>query len=104
MPLSGSNKTEYQRNYMREKRKQKGVTGEGVTTVPASYVEGTHKSYEFLPERPRYVTLSDGQVLDRLNQPVMDRESVPMAACNDTYFADLGRNRAERLAILHNKI
>ena len=49
-----------------------GVTVDGVThevppeTVPASYVQGLNgKMYETLPERPRYVTLSDGQVLDR---------------------------------------
>ena len=49
-----------------------GVTEQGVThevppeTVPASYVQGLNgKMYETLPERPRYVTLSDGQVLDR---------------------------------------
>lgn len=54
---------ERQRRY---REKQKGVTGE---TVPASYVQGVTGIFETLPERPRFLTLSDGQVLDRLNQP-----------------------------------
>lgn len=53
-----------------------GVTQQGVTkgvtdveSVPASYIKGLSDFYESLPERPRYLPLSDGQVLDRLNQP-----------------------------------
>ena len=60
----------------RYREKQKGVTEQGVTTegvtemVEASYVEGLHgRQYQFLPERPRYLTLSDGQVLDRRWKP-----------------------------------
>ena len=44
----------------------KGVTGQGVTeTVPECYVQGITGKFKSLPERPRFVTLSDGQVLDR---------------------------------------
>ena len=56
---------------------RKGITGEGITEdnsntlVPASYVEGLNgQRYQSLPARPRYLTLSDGQVLDRANQPI----------------------------------
>lgn len=60
---------------------EQGLTNEGLTSegtrfkdgieyVPASFVEGLHgRVYQSLPERPRYLTLSDGQVMDRLNQP-----------------------------------
>ena len=65
------------------KRKREGITKSGITTeetgqnvipevemVPASYVQGLGgRMYEFLPERPRYLTLSDGQVFDRAYKP-----------------------------------
>jgi len=35
--------------------------------IPASYIEGTRGKYLSLPERPRFLKCSDGQVLDRLN-------------------------------------
>ena len=42
----------------------------GIEYVPASYVQGlSGRLYQSLPKRPRYLTLSDGQVLDRLNRP-----------------------------------
>lgn len=65
----------------RYRERQKSVTNnEDVTLsvtgdvtqemVPASYVQGIEgRMYEVLPERARYLTLSDGQVLDRANQP-----------------------------------
>ena len=45
----------------------KDVTQEcNAEMVPASYVQGLGgRMYEALPERPRYLELSDGQVLDR---------------------------------------
>ena len=48
----------------RQRKHRQGVTQEGVTdegvTVPASYVEGIDgRKYEVLPERPRYLKLSD---------------------------------------------
>ncbi len=86
MPLRGSNKTEYQRNYMRDKRKQKGVTSEGVTA------EG----------EPHYLTLSDGQVLDRANQPEPNKHIPEMIACNRANETDLsrGRSKARRVAMI----
>ncbi len=64
-----------------------GVNKEGVNieTVPASYIQGNKGRHEFLPERPRYLTLSDGQVLDRLNQPTATKELPGMRAANDSY-------------------
>uniref|UniRef100_A0A6M3L0W8 Uncharacterized protein n=1 Tax=viral metagenome TaxID=1070528 RepID=A0A6M3L0W8_9ZZZZ len=54
----------------------KGITSEGITeqgitveTVPPAYVPGITGDFMMLPERPRYKTLSDGQVLDRANPP-----------------------------------
>lgn len=69
---------EQQKEYWKDrKRQQRMSTPDNVhpelstpEVVPASYVEGlSGRMYEFLPERPRYLTLSDGQVLDRANQP-----------------------------------
>ncbi len=34
-------------------------------TVPECYAQGITGKFKSLPERPRFVTLSDGQVLDR---------------------------------------
>ena len=64
----------------RYRERHKSVTSESVTSekatdnvtleiVPASYVQGLTGMYQFLPERPRYVTLSDGQVMDRAYKP-----------------------------------
>ena len=38
---------------------------DGVEMVPPSDIEGLERMFQSLPERPRYLTLSDGQVLDR---------------------------------------
>ena len=64
-----------------------GVQHNPEETVPASYVEGINgKMYEVLPERPRYLKLSDGQVLDRLNQPEGNKLGfVEMMRCNESY-------------------
>ncbi len=74
-----------------EKKRQgltSGVNKEGVNIemVPASFVQGRNGKHEFLPERPRYLTLSDGQVLDRLNQPTTSKSLPGMEAANDSYF------------------
>jgi hypothetical protein len=43
---------------------------DGIEYGPASYVPGSNgKEWLNLPERPRYLTLSDGKVLDRANPP-----------------------------------
>lgn len=61
---------EVHKEYMRLKRQGSQGGGAMLTMAPASYVEGLNGiKYEFLPKRPRYLTLSDRQVLDRANQP-----------------------------------
>ncbi len=72
-----------------EKKRQgltSGVNEEGVNIemVPASFVQGRNGKHEFLPERSRYLTLSDGQVLDRLNQPAVKKQIPGMEAVNDS--------------------
>ena len=86
---------EVHKEYMRKLRgSQKGSQIEGSQDkgsqeemVPASYVQGLNgRMYQSLPERPRFVTLSDGQVLDRLNQPIADKTKIPqMRASNECY-------------------
>ena len=72
----------------------KGVTDEDPTstskdnphteTVPASYVEGITGKFKSLPKRPRFVTLSDGQVLDRLMILTPNKSGdQAMQACNE---------------------
>ena len=73
----------------RMQKMRQGVTDEGVTeVVPASYVEGAEgRKYEALPERPRYLKLSDGQVLDRLNQPEAHASGdFRMQRCNESSY------------------
>ena len=75
----------YAKEAMKKHRKgitEQGITAEGITPdgtyfkdgveyVGPSYVEGLNgKMYEFLPERPRYLKLPDGQVFDRTYQPI----------------------------------
>ena len=104
MALKGQAKKDYQRDLMRKRRSNKEGSnkelGTGdvrpfskdaialVETVPASYVEGIGgKKYEALPERARYLELSDGQVLDRLNQPTPNiRGDRAMQACNESGY------------------
>jgi len=99
---------------MRKKRSNKGsnIPGsnsegltsfkDGVEMVPAAYVPGVHQTYLMLPERPRFLTLrpssgqalSDGQVLDRANQPLIKVEGISssgprvnaMLRANDSAF------------------
>ena len=78
---------EVHREYMRQKRREN-------ETVPASFVVGLTGTFEVLPERPRYLTLSDGQVLDRANQPEPDIQMRAMNFCNEScynYHPNTGR-------------
>jgi len=59
---------------------------DSVEYVPASYVEGLSRTYQNLPERTRFLKLSDGQVLDRLNQPEPNRHSHLMNICNESSY------------------
>ena len=91
MPQSKEDKKEQTRlRVERYRNKQKSVTGTNNVTqdvtqemVPVSFIEGT--KIEFLPERPRYLTLSDGKVLDRANQPEANKELPGMKAANSAY-------------------
>ena len=91
---------------MRKKRSNKGsnIPGsnsegltsfkDGVEMVPAAYVPGVHQTYLMLPERPRFLALSDGQILDRANQPLIKVEGISssgprvnaMLRANDSAF------------------
>jgi len=66
-------------------------------TVPASYVPGSNKQYKVLPKRPRYLTLSDSQVLDRANQPCADMLSgkmiQDMKRANDSAYGFIPVNK-----------
>ena len=67
---------------------------DGIEMVSASYVEGKEgKLYEFLPERPRHLILSDGQALDRAAQPKTKKTDRGMVASNEafSYVKDKGR-------------
>ena len=92
MPQSKEKQREQARvRKQRQRDKERDIGGrdtDSVTeTVPASYVMGLDgKMYEALPERERYLELSDGQVLDRLNQPEAHASGdfiQPMRACNE---------------------
>lgn len=75
-----------------DKRRKRGTTPKDDTAgttelVPASYVQGLNgKMHQSLPERPRFLELSDGQVLDRLNQPEVEVGLRPMQACNESAY------------------
>jgi len=88
--LQGKAKKEYQKNYMKARRsnKKENVRPNDVRpeTVPPGYVYGTTGKYLNLPERLRYLTLSDGQVLDRANQPSPNDVIPAMNMCNESYF------------------
>ena len=88
----------------RDKERDIGVRdGDSVTQemVPASYVQGLNgKVYEALPERPRFLKLSDNQVLDRLNQPEGHTSGdfiVRMQACNESYNFKPNESSKERI-------
>ena len=59
---------------------------DGIEMVPASYVEGMTGRFLNLPERPRFLTLSDKQVLDRSAQPSSVSGGIRMRRCNEAGF------------------
>ena len=65
----------------RYREKQKGITEQGITE-------------EMFNGKPRYLTLSDGQVFDRTYQPVANKELQGMAACNRVTI--INKEKAER--------
>ena len=89
---------------MRKRRSNKeGLTEQGLThnnysaaieTVPASYVPGSKgRQYLMLPERARFLTLSDSQVLDRANQPQARPTGDRMLRANDSAFAPFKKRK-----------
>ena len=82
----------------RYRNKQKSVTRTNSVTlgdvtqemVPVAYVQGLNgRMYQSLPEKPRFVTLSDGQVFDRANQPLAVCSGgfmIRMQACNEGMY------------------
>jgi len=77
---------------MRKRRSNKGRSNKG----------GSNKEVE--PEmfkgKPRYLVLSDGQVLDRKSQPKADRYIEGMIACNRANETDFGKDRAAKLLMI----
>ena len=71
-------------------RHRKGITEEGITS-------GYYK--EMFEGKPRYLKLSDGQVLDRTYQPWPNKHLPGMVACNMADKQDFNLNRAERIAL-----
>ena len=97
-----------------EKKRQgltKGINKEGLTeqgltkdgTFFKGDVEYVPASYG-LPERPRFLKLSDGQVLDRANQPNPNKHLPAMIACNRDYRCKMSRQeQLGRLLVSLNK-
>ena len=98
MPQSKEKKAQYQRDFRKGLHKGTSLIGtsligtssflDGIEYVPASYVQGINNKYQSLPARPRLLTLSDGQVLDRLNQPlpIASGDMIHrMQYCNESY-------------------
>ena len=93
-----------------EKKRQgltKGINKEGLTeqglTKDGTFfngdVEYVPASYG-LPERPRFLKLSDGQVLDRANQPNPNKHLPAMIACNRANDSRRKMTQQERLGRL----
>ena len=105
-----SNKERQKRYRTRQKAlRNESVTPQNVTPqesknvteemVPASYVSGLNQAIKTLPERPRYLTLSDGQVLDRTNQPVAaDKFHSQIINCNEATYNYIPAKEKARLA------
>lgn len=78
----------------RDKEKDKSVTLGGVTSgsVTTELFEG----------KPRYIALSDNQVLDRTYRPKPNKFIPEMIACNRANEADLSRgmSKARRVAMV----
>jgi len=103
MPLKGSNKTAYQREYMKGRRKQ-GITPdlpEGITLH--RFIDGKRVNLDTVPEG--YSVLSDGQVwLPQEKIPVKgnDRISFIQRELNNPYLVatidNVGNIQGDRLA------
>ena len=108
MGLTGSNKKEYQREYMRKLRSNKeGLTDDGSNKVLLSrpnrlngdgnveMVANDYDPEEMLPDgRLRYLVLSDKQVLDR--------KTVPYPRATERRFKPLCGNKVDRYVKIIN--
>jgi len=63
---------------------KEGLTEQGLTKDGTFFNDGVEMVSAFgsLPARPRYLVLSDGQILDRANQPKSNKHLWGMVACN----------------------
>ena len=94
----------------KDKSKQREYDKERMRKTRQGRTEGVEQKEDVLPEvelyqgKPRFLTLSDGQVLDRANQPspkeMPDWFKKSMAAANRADRADLSMSKQERLARL----
>jgi len=75
-----------------DKRRKRGTTNEGDDRA------GT--TVEMFNRKPRYLKLSDGQVLDRTYQPEPNKHLPEMAACNRETDLSRGMSKAKRLAVI----
>ena len=87
---------------MEKKRKglTTGINIEG--NVNPTINNNVNPDIEMFEGKPRYLTLSDGQVLDRANQPNPNKHIPEMIACNRADKTDLsrGRSKQRRLAMV----
>jgi len=90
------------------KRKRKGLTlGVNNEGVNAGEMEGVNIS-EMVKGKPRFLTLSDGQVLDRANQPKPNKHLPAMVSCNSSNALRFGKGtdteKAAKLLMICNAL
>ena len=100
MPQGKERKAQYQRDF---RARQKGTSSVGTSTEGLQTKDGTYfkdgvemvPAEGTLPERPRYLQLTDGQILDRANQPSPNKHLLGMIACNraNDYRNTMSRQR-----------
>ena len=83
-------------------RKRKGLTTginiEGVNNE--NVTPDVNPAIEIFEVKPRYLTLSDGQVLDRTYQPEPNKHLPAMINCNRADNTDLSKSKQRRLAMV----
>ena len=72
---------EAQKNYWRDKKRQQRTSTPEI--VQPETLQNVHP--EMFEGKPRFLTLSDGQVLDRMNQPKATKRLPGMEAANRAY-------------------
>jgi len=76
--------------------KMKPLNEAPVEMVGASYIPTTRGEVEFLPERPRYMDLGAGQILDRAHLPKATGTKEGMLRANEAASKVISQERAER--------